>query len=211
MLSYYHLLPEILPQVVLALFFFLLLSASGVLTFGRALGTPARGAAVPFLAIPPVEDWIRYLLNCSFKAAWLAALLLWVAFVVVRLAQRRFSLAGLPRLLFSRRWQIVFFSVLFFHIVSRLWLLSGVAPNPRDDLWGGYKANALFNTQGWPAPNPEIPEIGFTYYYFAYTWPAALASWLGISLWAAWWPSIVALSTIGLLLIVELWLPLHSQ
>ena len=211
-MSYYHFLPGILGQAGWAFLLFALLLASGVIAFGRSLGTPARASAVPLLAIPPVEDLIRFLLHCSFKSAWLAAILLWIGFVLIRLGLSRSWFQPLPRLLFSRRWQLALLVALLLHLVLRLWIFTGHAPNPRDDLWGGFKANALFNSTGWPTPNPEIPELGFPYYYFVYMWPAGLAAWFHLSLWAAWWPTIIVFSTVGTLLIMELWLPyIHSK
>ncbi len=56
---------------------------------------------------------------------------------------------------------------------------------------------------GWPAPHPQAPEIAFSYYYYIYSWPAALTSWLGISLWAGWWVTAVVVSTVGGLLILD--------
>jgi hypothetical protein len=207
MFSYSHLLPGILAEVAVAFFFFGLLLASGVATFGGSLGTPGRAAVVPLLVIPLVEDLVRYCSNCSFKTAWLAAVLFWVACVVVKLALRPVSSRRWPRLLFARRWQIAFGFALLFHVVLRLWIFTGTEPNPRDDLWGGFKANALFNSSGWPTPNPEIPELSFPYYYFVYMWPAGIAAWSGMSVWALWWPTIIVFSTLGTLLIIELWLP----
>jgi hypothetical protein len=205
MSAYLHLLPEVLAQAALSLLFFALLLASGILVGGKSLGTPARAAVVPLMVVPIAEDWIRYLSHCSFRLAWLLALVGWIVLVAVVLATRR--TISLPRQLHFKRWLAALAFAFVFHAVIRMWILTGSFPVPADDVFGGFKANALVNSIGWPTTHPEIPELGFNYYYYAYTWAAGMACWLNVSLWAAWWATALVLCATGTLLVLEIWLP----
>lgn len=177
---------------------------SGLWVFGRSFGSPTRGAALPLLFVPVVADWIRLVSHCSFSLSWLLSAIAYFVlagiwwFTAAR--QRGVALKNLHWLWLALAF-IVFFGVL------RIWLISGTNPNPADDVFSGYKANALLNSASWPTAYPEASELDFSYYYYAYMWPAALGSWFGLTLWAGWWATATVLCATGAMLAIELLLP----
>ena len=188
----------------LAFVFLGLLFASGASAYSRATGSFARGGSVPFLLIPLLADWVRFLGNVPFHTSWLIAL---IAYVILTALWRM----RIPRGLTMRMvlpWALPLAALLIANVAIRAWLFTGSAPNPADDIFAGYKANALFNSPGWPVLSPEASELAFSYYYYVFMWPAALGYWLNIPLWPGWWASAVWICTLGCLLILE---PLRSR
>jgi hypothetical protein len=54
---------------------------------------------------------------------------------------------------------------------------------------------------------PEAPELAMAYYYYAFSWPAALASWTGVPVPGGWWVTAIVLCVMGGMLVMELLLP----
>lgn len=185
--------------------FFGTLFVASYWAFARSLRSATRAFAVPLLFIPLASDWIRWSLNLSFHYSFLFATILFlIATTIVQIsspAKQRFQIPGF------RRWIRSFGCLIFLHVLIRSWFFTGSSPSPADDVFSGYKAHALLFAQGWFAPHPEIPELSFNYYYYAYSWPAGLASWFSISLWSAWWVTAVTLCVIGGMLVMEIALP----
>lgn len=193
-----------LGWAALAFLFLGLLFASGASAYSRATGSFARGGSVPFLFIPLIADWVRFLGHVHFQTSWLAALIIYL------LATALWRLR-VPRGLSWRTvlpWLLPLAFLLLANIAIRAWLFTGSAPNPADDVFAGYKASAVFNSTGWPTTCPEAPELAFSYYYYIFMWPAALGHWLNIPFWSGWWATAVWTCTIGCLLILE---PLQAR
>jgi hypothetical protein len=165
-----------------------------------------RGAAVPLLFVPIVADWIRFLQDGPFYQAWLGAVLLTFA-LLLPLAWFERSQCAFPRRLRSSHFLWFCGAVIGFHVLTRIWIFTGTAPNPADDVYAGYKTNPLYFSMHWELRHPEAPEAVFSYYYYAYTWVAGLAHLLGISFWAGWWATAIVLCVMGSLLAGEWILP----
>ncbi len=183
----------------LAFIFLGLLFASGASAYSRATGSFARGGSVPFLFIPLLADWVRFLGNIPFHTSWLVALVVYL--ILTALWRMRVPRGITLRLVLP--WILPLIALLIANAAIRAWLFTGSAPNPADDIFAGYKSNALFNSPGWPLVSPEASELAFSYYYYIFMWPAALGYWLNIPLWSGWWASAVWTCTIGCLLILE--------
>ncbi|MFA7345475.1 MAG: hypothetical protein WC003_14335 [Terrimicrobiaceae bacterium] len=195
-----------MSEWIAGLLFFTGLLGLGGAAWGRQLGTFARGAAFMLLTVPLLSDWIRWSFLVSHSISWGGAVLIMVLIsaTVLLLRVRRI---GWPKWNLRHRWVWLLLAVLIFHLIARLWIFSGSVPNPADDTYGGYKSAALLFSQSWPASHPELPELDFNYYYFAYVWPAGLAAWLGISLHLGWWMTAVVLCSVGSILLGEIFLP----
>ncbi|MEA3207925.1 MAG: hypothetical protein QOE70_982 [Chthoniobacter sp.] len=195
---------EPLIDLLTALLAFLVLLGTGAWAFGARLGGLARGAAVPLLAVPLLSDWLRFAVKLPFATAFaLAAGLCVVASVscgVIGRAPRS------DRTLDNGHWWLALAVLAALHVVMRCWLVTERGPNPADDGLAGYKSLALLNSISWPTIHPEAPELPLSYYYYAYCWPASLAT-LGVSLKIGWWMTAVVLCVVGGMLALEAVLP----
>jgi hypothetical protein len=106
-----------------------------------------------------------------------------------------------------RRWVRALVFLVIVHMLVRSWMFTGSAPLPSDDACAGYKANALINSPSWPTVFPEAPELALAYYYYAFSWPAALASWVHLPVPSGWWVTAIVLCAMGGMLVLELILP----
>ena len=192
----------------LGISFFAVPLLSGGRVFGAALGAPMRGAVIPLLGIPLLTDWLRFAAHFSPARALAVSTILYL--VVAALFFLRFR----PQSPFSimdpaarRYWMLALVLLFASHALLRVWLFTGTVPNPADDGYSGYKANALIHTPSWPTMFTEALETPMAYYYYAYEWPAALASWAGVPLRAGWWVTAIILCASGSMLIFESILP----
>jgi hypothetical protein len=194
--------------VLIAILFYAVLLGAGARVFGAALGSPARGAAAPLIIIPLATDWMRFALHLSPAAAFAAAAIIFAAGTMI------FHLTYKPAGPFSgmrrqerNKWLFGLILYLALEGILRTWLFTGNTPNPADDTYSGYKANAIIHSPSWPTMLPEAPELPMAYYYYVYEWPAAFASLAKVPLLAGWWVTAIVFCTMGAMLLYELILP----
>lgn len=182
--------------------FFALLLASGAFVFGSKMGSTTRGTVVPLLFVPLLADWIRFVANISFLNCFLIALIIYAIGALAIL----YKIGGLHGNLFKRNfsvlWKVTIILTLL-NVLIRTWVFTGSVPNPADDNWGGYKTSALYHATGWPAIATDAEGISYAYYYFLYTWPAALAGFFGVNFWFGTWITDVLFCVLGSLLTFE--------
>ena len=197
----------LLPVILTSLFFAVLL-VSGARVFGVLFGTPMRGAVLPLVAIPLATDWCRYLFALSPATALGVCTLIYliVAAVYFLVAKPEHPFIGMAPAV-RRNWWLCLAILVVVHIGIRTWIFTGSVPNPADDVWSGYKCGALLHTKSWPTTMTDEPELGMSYYYYGWEWPAALESWVSAPPQAGWWVTAIILCVAGGMLAIELFLP----
>jgi hypothetical protein len=188
--------------------FFAILLLSGAYVFGSTFGGPMRGAVTPLLIVPLLADWGRWIGHLSNAQAAAGALALYA------LAASGYLLYARPRAPFAgmdvesrKRWIMTLGFLLIVYVALRIWIFTGNALYPSDDVRAGYKCDGLVSSVSWPTAFPEAPELPMGYYYYAFIWPAMFFSWFGVPVMASWWVTAIVLCVAGVMLVMELILP----